>query len=243
MKKILLLLLIPAQLYCQHSILLPEKQDREIIIEHSAFTMSYNTNYVLPSWVAYTLTKEQVLGTLTFKPKYVPDPKIVGRKADKKDYKGSSYIMGQLVLVDDMKHSEQAMEESYYMSNIVPQKLAFYKYMWKTLTDFTHKWVMEGNQLYIVAGPILSDAPFGTIGENKVSLAKRYYKVILDLESKKAIGFIFNNGMSSQSITNFALSVDEVEKITGIDFFPELEDEIENFVESSLDISKWNFEQ
>ena len=127
------------------------------------------------------------------------------------------------------------------MSNIIPQKNAFYKYIWSELTNLTHRWVTETSALYIVTGPVLKDAPFGTIGDDKVSVPERYYKVILDKDNNRAIAFIFNNNMSSRNIAKFAVSVKKAEEITGIDFFPGLEDDQVKQMESTLDLKKWDF--
>ncbi len=241
MKYIILLLLLPFNLWGQEDNYLPQVQPREILVHHTAFTMSYNAGYVLPSWVAYKLTKEMLVPAKEVKAKYIPDPDISDRKADKKDYKGSSYIMAQLVPAEDMQFSEEAQKETYYMSNIIPQKMAFYRYIWSELTQLTHKWVSESSGLYIVTGPVLKDAPFGTIGEDKVSIPERYYKVILDMDNNRAIGFVFDNNMSSRSIEKFAVPVDKVEEITGIDFFPGLAGDKVDRMESTLDLSQWDF--
>ena len=241
MKYLVLLLIFPFNAFSQNDPYLPNVEPREILVQHTAFSMSYNTSYVLPSWVAYKLTKDMMVPGKEAKAKYIPDPDISDRKADKKDYKGSSYIMSQLVPVEDMLFSEKAQEETYYMSNIIPQKMAFYKYIWSELTKLTHRWVSETSALYIVTGPVLKDAPFGTIGEDKVSVPERYYKVILDKDNNRAIGFVFNNNMSSRTIERFAMSVDKVEEITGIDFFPGLEDDQVKQMEGTLDLKKWDF--
>jgi len=126
--------------YCQDSILLPAEMPRELIIKHSSFVLSYNTGYVLPSWIAYKLTSEMIEGDVKVKEKYTSDPKITYRSAEEKDYRKTSYIMGQLVPYQDMMHSEQAISETFYMSNIVPQKPAFHNYMWIELMKATHQW-------------------------------------------------------------------------------------------------------
>jgi endonuclease G len=136
----------------------------------------------------------------------------------------------------------KAAAETYLMSNIVPQKVGFNKYLWKGLEPLIREWAKEGNTLYIAAGPVLADGPFGTFGENKVAIPLRYYKVILDTNGDRAIGFMFRVNTSSGKLKSYALSVDKVEKITGIDFFINVPDDMEERLESTLDLSKWNFE-
>jgi endonuclease G len=195
----------------------------------------------MASWAAYQLTTEQAKATGTFKEKYSEDPKVTTGSASTKDYKDAGFIIGLLVPPEDMFPSQQAVEETFLMSNTVPQKPAFNKYVWKANEKLIREWAKEGNTLFIVAGPVLADAPFGTFGPNKISIVNRYYKAVLDVNGERAIGFVFRNNASSGTPKSFAISVDELEKITGIDFFPSLPDELEQKVESSNDFTKWNF--
>jgi endonuclease G len=93
-----------------------------------------------------------------------------------------------------------------------------------------------------VCGAILPDAPFPTIGNNNVSVPNRYYKAVYDPKNKKAIGFIFKNGMSSGKLNSYAISIDEIESEADVDLFPSLDDELENIIEADSDFTDWNFE-
>jgi len=220
---------------------IPSPMPREQQVNHTLYTLSYNEGYELASWAAYRLTPEQARVTGTFKEKYMEDPLVTTGSASMKDYRDAGFIMGQLVPPEDMLTSAVAVEETFLTSNTVPLKPVFSKNIWKRLEVLIREWAKEGNSLYIAAGPVLADAPFGTFGPNKISIPERYYKVVLDISGERAIGFLFRNNVSSGALKSFALSVDEVEKITGIDFYPSLPDELENKVESSSDFVKWNF--
>ena len=220
---------------------LPAQTARDQIVKHTRFTVSYGEGYELASWVAWQLTPDQARATGTFKEKYNEDPAVTTGSSSTRDYKDAGFIMGQLAPPEDMFTSQTAVEETFLMSNAVPQKPAFNKYVWKANEKLLREWAKEGNTLYIAAGPVLADAPFGTFGPNKVSIPLRYYKVVLDVNGNRAIGFIFRNNASSGTQKSFATSVDELEKITGIDFFSALPDNIEETIESSTDFGKWNF--
>lgn len=242
MKKLLCLsILLPGLMIQAQQYELPAPSPREQQVQHTLFTVSYNENYELPSWAAWQITPEQAGATGTFKEKYAEDPKVTTGTASNKDYKDAGFIIGQLVPPEDMFTSPPALEETFLMSNTVPQKPAFNKYVWKAIEKLIREWAKEGNTLYLAAGPVLTDAPFGTFGPNKVSIPTRYYKVVLDVNGARAVGFIIRNNVASGAPKTFALPVDEVEKITGIDFFPQLPDELEQQVESSKDFTKWNF--
>jgi endonuclease G, mitochondrial len=220
---------------------LPAASTREQIVKHSLYTLSYNEGYEMSSWVAYQLTPEMAKASGTFKDKYSEDPLVTTGTASPKDYKDAGFIIGQLVPPEDMFISQKAVDETFLMSNTVPQKPAFNKYVWKAVQKLIREWAKEGNTLYIAAGPVLADAPFGTFGSNKVSIVNRFYIAVLDANGERAIGFIFRNNASSGTPKSFALSIDDLEKTTGIDFFPLLNDDLENKVESSKDFTKWNF--
>lgn len=220
---------------------LPVTGAREQLVKHTLYSLSYNENYELASWTAYQLTSEQAKATGTFKEKYVEDPLVTTGSASTKDYKDAGFIMGQLAPPEDMFTSIKALEETFLTSNTVPHKPSFNKYVWKNIEKLIREWAKEGNTLYIATGPVLKDAPFGTFGQNKISIPTRYYKVVMDVRGERAVGFVMRSNVASGAPKAFAVSVDEVEKITGIDFFPQVPDDIEEKAESGSDFSKWNF--
>jgi len=220
---------------------LPAPGSREQLVKHTMFALSYNEGYELPSWAAYQLTPEQAKTTGTFREKFAEDPLVTTGSAATKDYKDAGFIIGQLVPPEDMFTSPLAVEETFLMSNTIPLKPSFNKYVWKTIEKLIREWAKEGNTLYIAAGPVLKDAPFGTFGSNKISIPTRYYKVVLDANGERAIGFIMRSNVATGAPKSFAITVNELEKITGIDFFSGLADELELKVEASNDFTKWNF--
>ncbi len=221
---------------------IPSALPRELPVRHNCYVLSYNEGYELPSWAAYKLTPEMAKASGTFKEKYREDVMVSTGSSSPKDYKDAGFVMGQLVPSEDMVFDAKACDETFLMSNIVPQKIGFNKFLWKNLEQLIREWAKEGNTLYIAAGPVLADGPFGTFGDNKVAIPARYYKVVLDIKGERAIGFLFRANASSGTLKSYATSVDEIEKITGIDFFINVPDDMEEKLELTLDLSKWNFE-
>src|SRR4030042_5229213 len=215
----------------QEHLELPAEKPREEFVKHEYYTLSFVEGYELASWVAYELTAEEASGSLEYKEKYTEDPVISTGSATMKDYKKSGYILGQLAPVEDMRFSSVAVTESFYLSNVVPQKPAFNKYTWKKMNDMVREWAKESGSLLVVCGPVLADAPFPTFGPGKVSIPSRFYKVVVDMKGKKGMGIVVKNSMSSGSLKPYAMSIDEVEEITEIDFFPSLPDDLENQIE------------
>lgn len=222
---------------------IPALKGKEEIIQHENYTLAYVEAYELALWVAYELTPEEIKGNAEYKEKFTEDPLVSTKSASMKDYKDAGYVLGQLAPVEDMLFSENAAAETFFLSNVVPMKPAFHKYTWKQIATMVRAWTNDaGSSFYVVAGPVLTDSPFPTFGPNMVSVPLRFYKVVLDIKNERGMGFVLKNSISSGSMKPYAMSIDKIEEITGIDFFPNLDDELENKIESSYDASKWDFE-
>jgi endonuclease G len=171
-----------------------------------------------------------------------PDPFVISGSAQLIDYKNSGYDKGHLCPAGDMGFNEEAMSETFYLSNMSPQVPAFNRGIWKSLETIVRDWAIEEDSIYIVTGGILSH-PLGFIGPDRVSIPSMYYKVIYDLTGeKKMIAFILPNEIGSKPLPDYAVSVSDVEKLTGIIFFPCLADSLRNKLEGKVDIAKWNFD-
>lgn len=215
---------------------------KEQIIERIGFTISYNSNWKIPNWVAYELTKEEVEGVTPRGKHFIPDPDVpMGESATVDDYRNSGWDRGHIAPAADMKWSEQAMRESFYFSNICPQNNNLNAGVWKDLEEQVRKLASEKGNIYVVAGPLVSKQP-NTIGSNKVVVPNAFFKVLLqnDKDNWSAIAFLFANESGRKPLSTYAMTVSEMQKITGINFFPALPDSIEEKIESQLDFTKWN---
>ena len=102
------------------------------------------------------------------------------------------------------------------------------------------KWARKYGDVYIVCGPVLLNREHETIGTNKVVVPEAFFKVILCLQgTPKAIGYIVRNNEGKKKRDQFINTVDDVERITGLDFYPALPDSIENKVEAFSDMKDW----
>lgn len=224
------------------SLEIPKTHLHEAIIQHTAYSFSYNEIYEQANWVAYLLTKEETQKSFERSNKFLPDPEVKTQTANDTDYKNSGYDRGHLAPAADMSWSEITMQESFYYSNMSPQVPSFNRGIWKKCEELVRSWANENDSLYIVTGPVLSEG-LPTIGENKVAVPNYYYKVILDYTkpSIKGIGFVFPNAASNENLENFAVNIDSVEVITGIDFYPSLPDEQEELIEKIKCIDCWHW--
>ncbi len=215
------------------------------IVHHNDYSLSYVESHEQAEWVAYRLTRENLKKPNVKRSKrFNPDYDVNSRSAFHRDYTGSGFTRGHLAPAGDMAHSKEAMEESFFMSNISPQSRGFNNGAWKELEETVRDWAFSDKTLYVVTGPILSDKGFEKIGKNKVSVPKRFYKILLDIErpKEKGIAFIMPHGTLEEPLSSYAVPIDKVEEETGIDFFPDLlNDSEEEKLESSIDLNLWKF--
>lgn len=204
------------------------------ILKRKGYTLSYNADYKTSQWVAWELTRKETKGKEGRTDKFLPDPDVLGAKAYTSDYTKSGYDRGHMAPAADMKWSRQAMEESFFMSNICPQNPNLNRGDWNDLEEKSRQWAKKYGAVYIACGPIYDTKRPKRIGNNKVAVPDAFYKVILinDKKNPKAIGFIFPNKAGHKPLNKYIVTVDSVEKRTNIDFFPTLPDEIENRIEA-----------
>jgi endonuclease G len=222
---------------------IPKTKSKGAIITHAAYTLEYNEAHEQASWVAYVLTKEKTVRVAERTNKFLSDPMVKTGSADNGDYAKSGYDRGHLAPAADMGWSAKTMSESFYFSNMSPQVPAFNRGIWKRTEELIRTWAIAYDSLYIVTGPVLN-GNLPSIGANQVSIPQYYYKVILDYHQPevKAIGIIMPNAASFYPIQHFAVSVDSVEHLTGIDFFPLLSDVEESKLEKQLCIPCWHWQ-
>jgi endonuclease G len=212
------------------------------IIHHLGYSLRYNEKHEQAEWVAYELTMEETQKGEERTNNFKPDPLVKTASANNEDYAGSGFDRGHLAPAADMSWSSQAMDESFFYSNMSPQLPGFNRGIWKSLEEQVRTWAMESGSIYVVTGPILK-GDLLSIGPNQVSIPKFYYKVVLDYEQPNmhGIGMILPNESSSLDLQHFAVSIDSVEALTGLDFFPLLPDDEERKLESDKCLSCWSW--
>ena len=217
------------------------KSTKSQVIEHVGYTVSYNEQRRNPNWVAYELTGEEVDGTEPRGSKFIPDPNVIGRQAVDDDYKHSGWDRGHLAPAADMKWSEQAMDESFYLSNISPQNGNLNRGVWKSIEELTRDNAHRYGEILVVTGPVFTDKKgLGYIGDNRVLIPNAFYKVLLAYDNGyTGIGFYCENVAGKKKLQTYARSIDEIEEITGIDFFHQLPDDIETELEKGFDWNDW----
>lgn len=215
------------------------------LVKHDFYALSYVEEHEQAEWVAYELTKENLKRNAKRQDDFRPDPRVPKGSASKRDYRGSGYDRGHMVPAGDMTFSKKAMSETFYLSNMSPQIRNFNGGIWRELEESVRYWTKKFGRLYVVSGPVLTGEIREKIGGNGVSVPDQYYKVLLDLDEPeiKAIGFLFPNEVSVDPLKAYAIPIDEIEELTGLDFFSNIinDPKLEAKLESDYNIRQWSF--
>jgi endonuclease G, mitochondrial len=210
------------------------------VVRHTWFVLSYDEDHEQAEWVAYELTRERLNKNWSERPNsFRPDPEVRTESATPRDYSGSGYDKGHLCPAADMAFDDAAIDETFMMSNMSPQVPAFNGGVWRELEELTRDWARKFNQLYVVTGPVLTQQQLGQIGFSKISVPAAYYKVLLAPDQHKAIAFVLPNAVSTKPVLEYAYTIDQVEKLTGLDFFPNVLKGLDEELEGSLDLDAW----
>lgn len=213
-----------------------------VTLDYEGFTVEFNPEMHQPNFVVWTLTPEHTDGPFSRSDaQFLPDDKVRGC-ATLADYRYSGFDRGHMAPAADMKWSAKAMSDCHLLTNMSPQDKSLNSGAWATVEKNARKWALKHGRLVIVAGPILSDVMPRSIGETPVPVPERFFKVILapDAQEPLGIGFVMPNSYVEGGAQATVVSIDEVEEITGFDFFSELPDDIENKVERQDKLRLWN---
>ena len=212
----------------------------DLVLNREGFALGYSTRWRQALWVSYLLRASDLAAPrLSRSPRFFPDPALKN-PVRPQDYNRTGFDRGHLAPAADMGHSKEAMLHSFYMSNISPQRPAFNRGIWKQLEEQVREWARREKVICVVTGPLFDPPEATPMGKIRLPVPCAFYKVILDLTPPyKAIGFVMPNRGSSEPVAVFAVTVDEVERRSGCDFFSELPDDVEESIERVCDPAAW----
>lgn len=213
------------------------------IIHHEGYSLSYSEPHEQAEWVAYELKKSHLSNTNFKRPYFEIDKSVKTKAAHWRNYKNSGYDRGHLCPAGDRKYSQFTHDETFLTSNISPQKHEFNAGVWNRLEQKVRYWASRNDGVFVVTGGVLKDG-LKTIGDDRVSVPNQFYKIILDNNTgkTKVLAFLLPHKDSNKPLYEFVTSVDKIESLTGIDFFSELSDDIENKIEASSSYKSWSFD-
>ena len=212
------------------------------MIDYKGFTVSFNPRTHVPNYVVWELLGSEAQGSEPRSNNFMADTGVKG-SATPDDYKYTGYDRGHMAPAGDMKWDSNAMDESFYMTNMCPQAQELNRGAWKKLEEKCRAKAIADSAVIIVCGPIFdTKEPRARIGNTGVAVPDRFFKVILSpyTDPVQAIGFIMPNAQVPGGMQPSAVSVDQVEAVTGFDFFSALPDDIENRVEAECNFNRWS---
>lgn len=218
----------------------PRFDEADVVVDHYALALSYSEEHEQARWVAYMLTRQRAKGQIGRANDFRPDMAIATGSADPWDYRRSGYSRGHLCPAMDMKWDSTAMSETFLMSNMSPQLQTFNEGIWQKIERRVHGWALLYDTLYIVTGPVLTEG-LAQIGQNGVSVPPLFYKVVYAPKINQMIGWVVPHEDLKTTAPKLAVTVDSVERLTGIDFFPLLDDDIEEQLEGSYTRDAWDW--
>lgn len=218
---------------------LPIASTNKEIIRHKAFILSYQEDYELASWVLHYLSPDAASGTADRSNTFMEDPLVETGSAVTQDYARSGYDRGHLCPAGDFKNDQDLQNETFYMSNMSPQAPDFNRGIWSDLELRVRHWAETRGGLIVVTGPILKEG-LPVIGKrNQIAVPESFYKIVYDPQTNQAIAFLMPNEGSVELVKSFAVSIDKIEKLTGINFFAQLPDAVEQKIEASVHLDDW----
>lgn len=209
------------------------------MVEYTGFNVSFNADLHIPNYVVYELTRSEVQGEEPRSNKFLCDERVKGCPTTT-DYTGSGYDRGHMAPAADMKWNKKAMNESFYLTNICPQNHSLNAGGWKRLEEKVRAWADRDSAIIVISGPLL-DGPVSRLASG-VAVPTGFFKVVLApfASPVRAIAFVYKNEGGQKKVELQATSVDEVEQLTGFDFFSSLPDDIETEIEKSSNYNEWN---
>lgn len=217
----------------------------DTIIDRPGYALGYIEYHEQPAWVVYRLTKQQALTKAAKRGnEFKEDPEVPTGSATLADYRRSGFDRGHLCPAADMAYSMKTMSDSFFMSNMSPQRPKFNRGVWKDLEAQVRDFAITEQDVYIVTGPVLPKTKIVTIGSNKVTVPTHYYKVVYDrTPPEKMIGFILPNDGSDRPLQDFAVTVDAVEAATGLNFFSTVPQPKQEQLESTISVQDWRWKK
>jgi endonuclease G len=225
---------------------LPAIHSGNEIIKHKNYILRYEEDYEVPAWVAYKLRGEYTKGIANRSGnQFIPDRKVKDNSALTGDYSNTGYDRGHMLPAGDFKCCQELMNETFFMSNICPQVPDFNRGIWENIEERVRGWAVRDEEVFVVTGPVLRKG-LPTIGRyNNVAVPEFFYKIVLYYQPKsgktpRMIAFLLpNEALFGKRMNSYVVSVDEVEKTTGLDFFAKLPNDIQTKLEANSSWSDW----
>lgn len=223
----------------------PRLATGDTVVVHPGHALVWNDRYKVPKWTAHMILPDIMEGNLARIDTFLPDPLVKTNTALTTAYWYSGYDRGHMVPSADMRWSMDALKATYYYTNVAPQKPEMNRGTWADLEDWMRRYVhYSGHRVFVITAPILgNDMPLlnKPKAEADVSAPPLFFKAMVDLDAPvgKGIAFLMKNDLNDQGVLSYAVSIDSVEALSGLDLFPALDDTLEQHIEARYNTQDW----
>ena len=208
-------------------------------VSYCGFDVYYSSTWHLPVCVVYELTSSETSGKVPRSGKWWNDKSVKGC-AYPEDYTRSGYDRGHMIPAGDLKWSKKAMDDSFVMSNVCPQNHGLNEGGWNNLERKVREWAQREKSVVVFSGPIVAATDTVTLGVSHVRVPSGFYKIIATIGSAmRVVAFIYPNAEADGDLNQYVVTVDEVESLTGIDFFNTLPIDLQQRIESTKNLNYW----
>ena len=223
--------------------------------DYPTYSLEYSYKYKHSYWIAYRFDNTTG-GNVGRNEAYKPDPELPSQYAAKhNDYTNSGYTRGHLCASSERQYSKGANQQTFYMSNISPQSGNGFNQSgsaWNTGEDKVQAWgyniSRSTDTLYVVKGGTIGEGMIKGYIKNEIAIPKYFFMAVLfrSGDNYKAIGFYMphenlKDDPDKKDPKKYLMSIDALEQETGIDFFHNLPDNIENTVEATYNVNDWQW--
>jgi endonuclease G len=210
------------------------------IYHYDFYSVALLEDHKLPEWTIYFSTKERITQYSPFSIKGLDlkkDPKVPTVVEDIHFY-NNSYDKGHLVPAGDMSFDYDALKQSFYSANLTPMIDKLNRGVWKKAESLVRKWTVQYDSLIIISGCVFKDENYLLLPTG-LAIPGFYYKIVIDIERMSAIGLVLPNSEVENSLISYVYSIDDIEKLIGIDFLYKLPESQQKLIEEKVNLEDW----
>lgn len=230
----------PTAANCQGHLAFGAPSRTDQVLCRGGYALGYDYSYRIARWASYRLTRASISGDAARRDRFRADPDLPKEhRAQVSDYRNSGYDRGHLAPSEAIDTSAEINLETFYLSNMAPQRPAFNRGIWRVLESWVRGWTETRGELYVVTGTIFAERP-RRIGENRIAVPSYFYKVIYDPRAQEVLAYLLPHrpDLRSDSLPRYQVTVDEIEARAGVDLLATLDQALEQAIEARL-IAPW----
>jgi endonuclease G len=205
------------------------------LVRHTYFLVCYDFTYRVPLWTAYQLLPSQLHGSARRPSHFHQDTGLASPGARDSDYRLSGFSRGHMVPAEDLAFCDAAIRESFLLSNTAPQKQSLNAGRWRQLENAVREIAARSESVIVFTGPIFDSSQIEHIGSGEIAVPTHFFKTILAIGAGTKLlyaAIVPNADQVNGALNQYAATVNEVELLTGLDFYSALEDAEEEHLES-----------